>query len=319
MKSLRRVFRFLQYAVLIVVLTLVVIVSGWVTMKLIVSGEEVPVPTLAGKTASEALKITQERGFNLRIESEEYHPAVPPGFVISQEPSPRTKLKKNRSVRVVLSLGAEKIVMPDLKGLTLRETEAMIRRLGLQLGKVSKTYSDDIREGRVVAHFPDFGGICRFGQNIDLLISLGANAREYIMPELSGKELARIRSMFDEMGVQPAHIKYESSSHLKPGVVIKQEPSAGSLVSVAEDVYLTVNGPDSATQAGEEYYLFTWVTPEGAPRNEVTILHLYNEEAREVFSRNCEQLERISVEVPWIENSSIEVRLNDRVVYRESL
>src|SRR5438094_5440645 len=90
------------------------IVSALTAMRFAIRGREVEVPPLAGKTADQAKEILTRSGLVLKPASSRFSSAVPEGHILDQIPPPGTRLKVNRTVKVLLSLGERLFSVPNL-------------------------------------------------------------------------------------------------------------------------------------------------------------------------------------------------------------
>ena len=64
-------------------------------------------------------------------------------------------------------------IVPNLKGLFLREAKSVLRAVGCRAGAVDNAYAK-VREGRVIAEHPIAGTILPLGGKVNLTVSLGA-------------------------------------------------------------------------------------------------------------------------------------------------
>ena len=86
------------------------IVSALTAMRFAIRGREVEVPPLSGKTADEAKEILSHSGLLLKVSSSRFSSEVLEGHILDQTPSSGTRLKVNRTVRVLLSLGERRFL-----------------------------------------------------------------------------------------------------------------------------------------------------------------------------------------------------------------
>jgi serine/threonine-protein kinase len=63
---------------------------------------------------------------------------VPAGFILSQKPEANETLKPGRSVEVVVSLGTRTRIVPDMRGMTLRQSRNLLQTEGLDVGRVAR-------------------------------------------------------------------------------------------------------------------------------------------------------------------------------------
>lgn len=138
--------------------------------------ELVPVPLVIGETLRSARIKLENRDFKVAPNPEEvYHPEVPIGRVVEQDPPPDTKKPVGTEVKLVISLGPEPeyIEMPDLVGLTLEDARAKLQEVGLKLGAVSNEKSTEYFSGQVISQdVPPMERILQ-GQTVKLVISTG--------------------------------------------------------------------------------------------------------------------------------------------------
>jgi beta-lactam-binding protein with PASTA domain len=131
---MRRLFNILLGALAMLAVGLL---SAFLTMRLAIHGREVEIPNLAGLTVQEAIDQTSRAGLTLNVENRFYSTVTPSGRVLSQSPSPGSKVRREWAVRITESLGAQRVSVPNVIGMTERAATVNIRRLSLELGTVA--------------------------------------------------------------------------------------------------------------------------------------------------------------------------------------
>src|SRR5262245_51747359 len=125
----------------------VLLVAGFLScltaMRLAIRGNEVNVPDLAGKSLPEGTRILRAYSLRVKVDSHRYDERVPKDQILSQNPVASARLKQNSQVRVVMSLGAKRISVPNLEGQSLRAAQIVVLQRGLRLGVVAAVASDD--------------------------------------------------------------------------------------------------------------------------------------------------------------------------------
>ena len=117
------IFRFFFH---VIGLMIVGALSTFIALRFFTTGDEVVVPNLKGKAPVEAIKLLTDKGLQLKIlPQKRFDKEIPADRIISQEPVADTHIKTGRSVEVYMSLGPEKIVVPDLTGQTTRVATLM--------------------------------------------------------------------------------------------------------------------------------------------------------------------------------------------------
>jgi len=190
-------------------------------------GSEVRVPDLALRTVPEAERILKDQGLRLEDTYPEFNPDVPKGCVISQSPSALSFVKKNRGVKIRVSSGETGVSVPDLRGQTLRNAEMVLGRAGLQLGRISQTFSEEAQADAVLSSFPGPGALAEEGGSVDLLVSLGPPPAEFLMPRIVGVDVATATRVLEAAG-----LTVEVASGASRGNrIVKQNPPYGAKVT----------------------------------------------------------------------------------------
>ena len=70
-------------------------------MRFAIRGREVIVPSLVGKTEDEAMQLFRTTGLLLRVSEQTVQPDIPEGQILEQNPPNGTRLKDERSVKVL--------------------------------------------------------------------------------------------------------------------------------------------------------------------------------------------------------------------------
>jgi hypothetical protein len=135
---------FLRILWMALVLLIVGLLSALTTMRLAIHGGEVTVPDFQGKSPSEARRIADDNGLAAQIEREYYSPAVPRGRILSQMPAPGTIVRRGWELRLALSLGPQRVAIPQVVGESARAAAISIEqrgfnRHGTEFGSASRS------------------------------------------------------------------------------------------------------------------------------------------------------------------------------------
>lgn len=207
------------------------------------------VPAVTGLEEAEAIRVMDRVDLEPSVERK-YSPKDAAGMVYWQSPSPNTKVREGRRVRLLVSLGPARATMPDLRGLSLTDAKNRLRtvgeehnvRGGLTLDMISKTSHPTIPPDHVISHFPPAGQEVTIGDKVQLLISTGPTKAAVIVPNVVGMaqldaeaELAKV-----ELVVQRATKEISSED---PGTVLRISPEAGTPLNAGDWVTLVVSAP----------------------------------------------------------------------------
>jgi len=220
-------------------------------MQIIVSGREVIVPDLGGLPLEEAQAALARADLRLEEAGQKHDPATPKGLILSQDPAPRATLKKNRKVKVTLSLGPEVVTIPDLRGQTLRSAQLVLQREGLLVGHVTYTHDRAVPANTVMEQRPGPSSeeeAPAAGEEeassegrVRLLVSRGPEEVEYVMPDLSGYRLEDVREFAGRAGLRIGAIRTEPHPRVVPGRVVRQYPQAGYPVGRRDIISLVLS------------------------------------------------------------------------------
>ncbi len=139
-------------------------------------GGDVVAPNVINMTVEQAQNELSSKGLNLVVKSQEYSNQVGEGKIISQTPSPDTKLKKGDSIGVVVSKGNSKVPVPNVVGLKLTQAEKLLNDNGLLLGNVKYEYNS--AEEDTVLSQSLVGGSNDEGQKVSLVVSKGREPKK---------------------------------------------------------------------------------------------------------------------------------------------
>ena len=205
-------------------------------------GKEVVVPDVKGMSYSEAKEVLEEKG--LKIEKADEPIAsqkIEKGKIVSQTPSKNSKVKKGRTVRVILSAGNTELKVPDLKGLSYNEAKTLLSEMGLQISKGDEVDSDSISEGLIASQYPAAKTKVDKGDIITVNISRGK--KDAVIPKLVGTKFTSendISEILSKYGYKLGKVSYEES-YETPGTIIKQSPDAGTTAEKKTTVDIVIS------------------------------------------------------------------------------
>lgn len=140
------VLLFILQGIVVTLIVFIVVKSG---------GESFELPDVQGKEIFEAFNLLEKEGMNLNVQTH-YFNNYPLGTIVSQEPKGGVKVKRGRTVYLVVNVAEQAIVkMPDVTGMKYDKALSVISNEVLNtmtnvniLPKVS--ISDDMYENYVV-------------------------------------------------------------------------------------------------------------------------------------------------------------------------
>jgi len=234
---LRDLIRRKRWVLIFLGLLILMVGTGLITMELAFEKGRILVPDLVGAPGPIAMERLKEEGLEGRIVGESYHPSLPKGSVIIQDPAPGSRIKQNGSIALTISRGTNELFLPDF---ALQKTEAarrIIGEKGLVLGELCPIHSNQVPRGKVISQFPPAGTKLIIGDTVNLLVSLGPGERIYLMPDLIGKDAQTVSNALTAMGFK-VQLDPLPSPEREQGKILSQEPPFGSPVPFGSKILL---------------------------------------------------------------------------------
>lgn len=250
-------FRAFRFLLVVLTLALLAMVSAVLTMHFAIHGAEVAVPDFKGLTVAEATGKAASLGLNLSVDNHFYSADMPAGRILSQSPAAGTRVRREWHVRLIESLGPQRVAIPNLSGTEQRLASIQIRRLGLQLGAIAEMPYAYAPAGTVIAQnpAPDAAGVSR--PTVSLLIAAPpADATGgMVMPDLVGQMFPAAASAIARAGLKLAPVQDQqvsvpnipdTASNQPPqtpipvGAIVSQNPAPGHRVDSSTPIELTV-------------------------------------------------------------------------------
>ncbi|WP_429885708.1 DUF7453 family protein [Geoalkalibacter halelectricus] len=197
------------------------------------------VPIIIGMNEPEAERAIRETGLLVGAVTRESSNIVPAGDIISQNPAGGTQVFLNTPVDFVVSLGPAPIAVPNLKDMEQGEAEALILATDLNIGEVTTQYSDTVVEGSIIDQQPKAGELVERGSPVDLVISRGP--APITVPDLIGTEQDEAENQILEAGLEVGLISNVFSDMVPQGMIVAQQPAAGTSVEEGTPVDLVVS------------------------------------------------------------------------------
>lgn len=153
-------------------------------------GEAIKVPDFRGLYYEELDDNPEFKNFDFVVMDSIYDITKEKGSIIAQDPKVDSKVKSGRTVYLtVISQNPEKVEMPNLRDLTLRNAKSLLESYGLKIEGIS--YVPDIAKNAVVeqkyrGRTINEGDKIQKGAGIHLVLGLGKNKELLSVPMLIG-------------------------------------------------------------------------------------------------------------------------------------
>jgi serine/threonine protein kinase/beta-lactam-binding protein with PASTA domain len=202
----------------------------------------ITVPSLAGMTQKEATAALTELALKTEIGEEVFSEDVPVGKVISSTPGGGGKVNKDGVVKLNISKGKERIIIPSLVGTTPDVAIQKLAEIGLKIGETSEIFSAAAEKGFVVATEPKLSTEVKRNSIVNIFVSKGVEQVSLISFSGKGGEEAINELTNAGFDVAPA---YKFSDTVLPGLVISQDPESSAAINKGSKVILNISkGPE---------------------------------------------------------------------------
>jgi len=230
----------LKFGLVSVVFVVVVLASGYISMRLALIGRQIIVPDITGMTLAEAQDSLLKQELFFDKTAEKYDDRLEQGRVLAQDPPAGAKIKKYRKVKVVMSLGPRIFKIPDARGQSLGAARIEIQTEGLASGHVAYTYAPNADSDIVISQDPLPSGESLGEGGVSLLVSKGPREAVYVMPDLVGKPSEAVLRALRARGLKIGSVRRDRLYGAEQGTVARQYPESGYPVATGDIISLVV-------------------------------------------------------------------------------
>ena len=203
-------------------------------------GKEIIVPDVSGMSEDEAQKKLTDAGFKPTSEFQ-YDDNVAEGNVISTTPAANSKAAKDTQVKMIVSKGAQKKTVPDVRGKSEADARSEIQAAGLTVGSTSTQHDDSVAKGNVISQSVTPGKKVSAGTAVNLVLSSGSD--KVSIQNFAGKDEEELLSWASQNGLNASKQKDEYSSNYEEGTIISMSPASGSVSKGSTITYVLSRGP----------------------------------------------------------------------------
>ncbi|NVN94444.1 MAG: PASTA domain-containing protein [Bacteroidetes bacterium] len=199
-------------------------------------GESYTVPDFRGKQPSELTQYADENGFGFLVVDSLYDAKLPKGSILLQDPLPNSKVKHSRTIYLtVVSAEPEKVSMPNLVDLSIRQAISLLETYNLQVGSLE--YIPDMAKNAVL--YQKYKGAeiepgkpIKKGSRIDLVLGQGTGGGKIQIPFLLGKKQSEVMKILRASSLNIGNEVFEDGKDTVHARVFRQSPAYGSGVMI---------------------------------------------------------------------------------------
>jgi eukaryotic-like serine/threonine-protein kinase len=225
----------------LVVITVLFLAIDNIVMPIYVQkGKTIKVPDVVGLPFKEAEGKIHAAGLIPKIAEYKSDKRYEIGVVIVQNPSAEFEVKYDRGIYLTISGGEDLVVVPTLRGKSVREASFNLERVGLKLGDISFEPSDEIFANTIIRQEIAPATKVSNGKKIDVVVSQGKASDKHSVPDVALRTLIEAEKILKDCGFKPGKISYQPNIDLLPNTVLDQLPRAGEQLTLGEAIDLTV-------------------------------------------------------------------------------
>ena len=196
----------LRLILMALVLLIVALVSALTAMRLAIHGREVAVPDLRSKTPAEAHRMADDAGLSMQIESNYYSATIPEGKVLSQVPAAGTVVRRGWEVRVALSLGPQRVAIPQVVGDSERAAGITIAQRALEIASTARVTIPGTDADQVMAQNPPANATDVSAPKVSLLVTQQSPPQAFVMPPFTGQLLGSVTMTLRNAGFRVGNV-----------------------------------------------------------------------------------------------------------------
>lgn len=199
------------------------------------------VPSVVGYSVDSAGVILKSVDLGVAVVGEEFSTAHPVGAIILQLPPPGMRVREGRLIKVSVSKGSPRLVVPNVVGMGRRQAELLLLDYGLYVGEIVEVDTFGVEKGVVLGSFPFPGAGVSPQSRVTLTVAAGGVEPDSTwVPNLLGRSLEEAKKRIAASGLVIGRLDYKDNELVLPGTVLQQDPRGGAAVRKGEEVELVV-------------------------------------------------------------------------------
>ena len=211
-------------------------------------GKEIEVPNITQLYLEEARITLAAEGLHIEVIDSTYSNKVPQGTIVEQNPLAGSKVKHGRTIYVIQNAKMRRpVVLPELRDISLRQAQATLTSLGLQVDSIAyepSMYRDIVLDIRLGDSTLNAGSRIEEGSRLCLIVGRGQGTEKVTIPTVVGKSLSEARSWLLAHALTAGIVEYDippTEENIQDYIVYSQEPTSGTIVVEGSSVNLKLS------------------------------------------------------------------------------
>jgi beta-lactam-binding protein with PASTA domain len=157
------------------------------------------------------------------------------GTIVGQRPA-EGRLRWGSEIKLIVSKGPRPVTIPEVVGLPAAEAKKALKGAGL-VPVIVEAYSDEVKEGKVIATAPGAGVSVDEGSEIEVTVSLGPRFKKVKIPDVRNMNVDAAVNKLEALGLRTRVVQSCGGGGT---VVSETDPIAGTTIRQNDLVALFV-------------------------------------------------------------------------------
>ena len=195
-------------------------IGGWYV--LVGPGSRIVVPSVVGASIEEASAALAPLGLRSEVIENRFDEEIAAGKILESDPSGGDKIDVGGSVKLIISKGQERYVIPVLTGLTPEAAVKSLTNQPLKSGGIIEEFNTTIPKGLVISTNPSNGQKVKRDTPVIILVSKGVE--EIALTTYLGQSADQAQNELTEAGFN-VESSFAYNETVAAGAVVSQTPS----------------------------------------------------------------------------------------------
>lgn len=222
--------------IIAVLLAVALGIGGWYA--LIGPGSRIVVPSIVGASLDEANAALTPLGLSSEVTEKRFDEEIAAGKILESDPSGGGKVDTGGVVKLVISKGQERYVIPVLTGLTPEVALKTLTNQPLKSAGITEEFNSTIPKGLVISSNPSNGQKVKRDTPVTILVSKGVEEIAYTT--YVGQSGDQAQNELTDAGFN-VESSFAYSETIAAGAVISQTPAGLVSVPKGSTITLTVS------------------------------------------------------------------------------
>ena len=211
-------------------------IGGWYV--LVGPGSRIVVPSVVGASVEEASAVLAPLGLRSEVIENRFDEDIAAGKILESNPSGGDKIDAGGSVKLVISKGQERYVIPVLTGLTPEAALKLLTNQPLKSAGIVEEFNSTIPKGLVISTNPSNGQKVKRDTPVTILVSKGVE--QIALATYVGQSADQAQNELTEAGFN-VESSFAYSETAAAGTVVSQVPSGVVTAAKGSTITLVVS------------------------------------------------------------------------------